>query len=1161
MKSILHYSILILFACIISSAAVAQKEKDNSTEKLNTRVDNNGYWKKMAKKGLTTLNPMVDVPQAKYTGSAMETRSSITLDSPDVPVTKENSFQSENSIFIDPTNSQVLLNSNNSSANPYPPSYGANDLYSFDGGFTWQGEIQGAGVDNTGDPAVVIGHNGWWYVNHIIDGSNLGQQLAYSQDQGANWTLVTIDPGTGSFVLDKNHFWIDNNLSSPYEGNLYCAWTDISGPNNNDIGFSYSSDGGLSWSSTVNISSAINAGSHCQGVNINTGPNGEVYAMYAVYDAWPEDENAYGISKSLDGGESWEPATRILENVRGIRNTETSKNMRVNSFPSMTVDNSNGPYSGNLYMVWANVGIPGINADGDIDVYIIRSDDEGDTWSTPIKVNQDASGMGKEHYFPWITCDPVTGNLSVVFYDDRNVGSNECEVFCANSFDGGNTWEDFKVSDVSFTPSPIPGFASGYMGDYLGITALDSYVYPCWTDNRTGSTMTYVSPYNINTLARPFNLVALLDDPTGSVDLEWHYTEEAGFTHFILYRDGTEIGQTSDTTYTDQLPDYGPYTYTVTAYYNPDGESPPAAVSIQWGDAHIFVSPPELTQTLAPDETAMQYLSITNTGELDLEYDVSTLILTDKDSKDYCPGSGGCDEYISQVQFGDINNTSTCGGYEDYTNLSTEISVGETIPITITNGNSYTGDEVGIWIDWNQNEDFSDDDLITVTGGPDFFTADISVPDNAIGGLTRMRIRMVFDDTPIPCGTTIYGEVEDYSVNVNTWLSLSHSTGTVLPGASDQIEVTFDATDMALGTYTAELTVNCNDPDLPEVLVPVTMIVSEFGITAMADPSELCIGESTQLDCNVFGGGGSYAYIWTSDPPGFNSTLQNPSATPLENTTYYVEASDGNDTSTGSVFVAVHELPAVSIGPDTTFCDWQVVVLDPGPGFTSYAWQDGSTNQTYIPTESGIYWVEVSDGFGCFNSDSTSVTINMTPAQPAKPAGPALVDLYAGYVSDYVTTDFPGTVSYDWILNPASAGTIQINAYEANIEWEIGFMGQAELKVMATNSCGSSIWSDSLTITVTNSTGIGDLEQNLGVVIYPNPNKGVFTLELESKDNMYINLHIYNSSNALVYQEDNLRLSGRYTDKIDLSNLATGIYSLRIESKQGVLSRQIIIGE
>jgi len=63
----------------------------------------------------------------------------------------------------------------------------------------------------------------------------------------------------------------------------------------------------------------------------------------------------------------------------------------------------------------------------------------------------------------------------------------------AYSTDGANTFTDMKVSDVSFTPSPIPAMASGYMGDYLGITAYDGNVYPTWTDNRLGYCMTYVS--------------------------------------------------------------------------------------------------------------------------------------------------------------------------------------------------------------------------------------------------------------------------------------------------------------------------------------------------------------------------------------------------------------------------------------------------------------------------------------------------------------------------------------------------------------------------------------------------------------------------------------------------------------------------------------------
>ncbi|MBE9484369.1 MAG: hypothetical protein IMY74_05955, partial [Bacteroidetes bacterium] len=116
MKTLRHFSILILMVFIIPSISIAQQEKDPQPEQANWRVDNNGYWKMMAEKGLTTLNPMVVVPKAKYTGSGIEARSSATLDSPDVPVTTENSSQSENSIFVNPADYQNLLNSNNSCA-------------------------------------------------------------------------------------------------------------------------------------------------------------------------------------------------------------------------------------------------------------------------------------------------------------------------------------------------------------------------------------------------------------------------------------------------------------------------------------------------------------------------------------------------------------------------------------------------------------------------------------------------------------------------------------------------------------------------------------------------------------------------------------------------------------------------------------------------------------------------------------------------------------------------------------------------------------------------------------------------------------------------------------------------------------------------------------
>lgn len=506
MKKYLLFSLLLNFFFVAASVAqlIPYSPTLSITGKgiVNTRVDNLGYWNSMIKKGFVLPNPGSNPPLAIPTQASPCFNDLLVQDSPDVPLTNEpNVTLSENSVFIHPENEDFLLNSDNSTdwnGSMVQLLTGANDLHSEDAGYVWGGNLRTAGLENSGDPATAIGLNGWLYVGKINYG--YGQSVAYSSDQGQTWHDIEIYTPTGSMeLLDKNHLWIDNSVTSNYEGNLYSAWTNlVSGsPSENQIEIVRSANQGLSWSNPLSISEAVNAGSHNQGVNIQTGPDGEVYVAWAIYDSWPADEVAYGFSKSIDGGIIFTPGSRIISNTKGIRTSGTSQNMRVNSFPTMTVDISSGPYRGTIYMVWSNIGTPGINTGSDIDVWLIKSEDEGNAWSDPIRVNQDQQGIGKQHFLPWICCDPVTGNLSVIYYDDRNSSSGQIETWISYSYDSGESWSDMKVSDVAFTPSPIPGLAPGYFGDYLGISSRDRMVYPVWTDNRSGKAMTYTSPISL----------------------------------------------------------------------------------------------------------------------------------------------------------------------------------------------------------------------------------------------------------------------------------------------------------------------------------------------------------------------------------------------------------------------------------------------------------------------------------------------------------------------------------------------------------------------------------------------------------------------------------------------------------------------------------------
>ena len=919
-------TILCIVSLIVMQTGIAQEKKPGQRNNLytngvydpykvpDTRIDNMGYWRKAAELGLVPVAPYTDVPLGEFKGSGIEAKGVWRDDSPDVPVTTQNSTQSENSVFVDPNNPDHVLQSNNSTQNPVGSLYGANYLFSYDFGETWGGSVSGAGGSNSGDPATAIGLNGRRFVGFINSAG--GQGVAYS-DNGTTWTSVQAGtPPGGSNILDKNHLWIDNSQASPYKSYIYNAWTGFGNANDAEIEFVRSTNNGLSYSSHLNISSAVNAGSHNQGVNLSSGPNGEVYACWAIYDSWPSDEKAIGFAKSLNGGATFSSATRVIGNIKGIRNTGTGKNMRVNSFPSMTVDISDGPHRGNIYIVWTNVGFPGTNTGTDLSVYMIRSSNQGSSWSTPVKVNQDAFGVGKKHYFPWITCDPETGTLSVIFYDDRNVTSTQCEVWCANSFDGGATWEDFRVSDVSFTPSPIPGLASSYMGDYLGISARDGKVYPVWTDNRTGTVMTYTSPFLTNNLARPTSLSANVVFETGEAELEWTFTTVPGFQYFVVYRDKVQIGTTVNNDFTDLLPDYGIYEYEVTAMHE-TGESSAAKVTSQWGDAQVEVNPAAIVQNLPVNATATRTISVSNAGQLGLDYSISASSLATDDPKAYCTPTADCSygDGFTSFTLGTISNlNSGCSpnGYGNFTAMSTDVKPGNSYSASFRTG--YDDQYVCLWIDFNKNEVFENSEMLLngffLENKNQTYSTSIVIPSTVSFGTTRMRIKAKWLSTSTdPCANVTYGETEDYTVNVTGWLQMTASQGTILPGNSQVFSLNLNSQNLSSGSsYQGNIIITSNDPDNSTLNVPVTLNVGPLAtlqVSVAASPQQINQGEQSQLTTAPSGGSGNYSYSWTSNPAGFTSQTANPVVYPNETTTYFVAVNDGFSSANGQVTVEV----------------------------------------------------------------------------------------------------------------------------------------------------------------------------------------------------------------------------------------------------------------
>lgn len=140
-----------------------------------------------------------------------------------------------------------------------------------------------------------------------------------------------------------------------------------------------------------------------------------------------------------------------------------------------------------------------------------------------------------------------------------------------------------------------------------------------------------------------------------------------------------------------------------------------------------------------------------------------------------------CDEYIQNVTLNTINNTTACttGGYVSYTSISTSLTKGTQYSMTVTpaigaNAGAYTGDEIAVWIDYNNDFTFSSTErvayVLVATGWSNQFT--FTVPTTAITGAVRMRVRISYSGAadggaPIdPCAIAPFGETEDYTINI-----------------------------------------------------------------------------------------------------------------------------------------------------------------------------------------------------------------------------------------------------------------------------------------------------------------------------------------------------------------------------------------------------------
>jgi hypothetical protein len=128
-------------------------------------------------------------------------------------------------------------------------------------------------------------------------------------------------------------------------------------------------------------------------------------------------------------------------------------------------------------------------------VYLVSSDDGGQNWSLPNRINDDTSP--NSHFLPKLAIDQSTGNIAIAWYDARNdypglltgdtdtKWNDDVEVYITVSQDGGKSFlQNVQVSSNPSNASAMQGENSAQdFGDYLGLAFEHGMIVPAWADN------------------------------------------------------------------------------------------------------------------------------------------------------------------------------------------------------------------------------------------------------------------------------------------------------------------------------------------------------------------------------------------------------------------------------------------------------------------------------------------------------------------------------------------------------------------------------------------------------------------------------------------------------------------------------------------------------
>jgi PKD repeat protein len=303
-----------------------------------------------------------------------------------------------------------------------------------------------------GNPSLAVGSDGVEYLAFAGWGGSTTQSDIFftKSTNGGTWTVPyrVNDDVSGAAQSDPS-------LTLDGANNVYIAWTDAR-LGTNDIFFSKSTNGGLSFSGNVKVNDFTG--------NSQSEPDLAVDPVnsHLVHVVWTDARSgALGpdiyYANSTDGGLSFNPSSRVNNDLTGAEQSQ----------PAIAVAPNRA-----VYVVWRD---PRIGARGP-DIYFSKSSDLGATWGPNYYVNNDAGAATQQD--TTIAVD-AAGTIYVAWTDYRNANTAP-DIYAARSTNAGASFgANVKVNDDTGIASQFsPSLATG-----------GGKIQVAWVDGRTiGST-------------------------------------------------------------------------------------------------------------------------------------------------------------------------------------------------------------------------------------------------------------------------------------------------------------------------------------------------------------------------------------------------------------------------------------------------------------------------------------------------------------------------------------------------------------------------------------------------------------------------------------------------------------------------------------------------